>query len=193
MLRFGLEDDRTRKDMMPAPAQADEAVYTMSEAARLKGVSNHAVSCAIHNGNLAANRIGRQALIRASDLEAWGPMFERRPKQHLTREPDPSVRPRMVLPGNADAAVVTRSVERLLPVLARLGTERISIAGLEDLAATLALILRYSDAALIEWLPGDEGFTVRAATGSERDRLSFQDAGPSVFLRPFRQSGRRGS
>jgi excisionase family DNA binding protein len=174
---------------MQAPAPVDEAVYTMAEAARLKGVSYHTISRAVRHGKIDVKRMGRQALIRASDLDAWIPMIERRPKRYGTREPDLTVRPTVVLPGNPDAVIVTRSLDRVLPVLAQLGDEPSTTAGMQEIAAALAITLGCSDAALIEWLPGNEGFAVRATTGEERDWISFQDAGPSVVTRPLRIAG----
>ncbi len=52
-------------------------VYTMAEAARLKGVSYHTVSRAVRRGKLPAKRLGRMALIDAGDLRTWQPMRER--------------------------------------------------------------------------------------------------------------------
>ena len=52
-------------------------VYTMAEAARLKGVSYHTVSRAVRRGKLPATRLGRMALIQSEDLREWRPMRER--------------------------------------------------------------------------------------------------------------------
>ena len=48
-------------------------VYTMAEAARLKGVSYHTVSRAVRRGKLPATRLGRMALITSEDLRDGDP------------------------------------------------------------------------------------------------------------------------
>jgi excisionase family DNA binding protein len=64
-------------------------VYTMAEAARLKGVSYHTVSRAVRRGKLPATRLGRMALITSEDLREWRPMRERAPRKYRRREPNP--------------------------------------------------------------------------------------------------------
>ncbi|MGN6485040.1 MAG: GAF domain-containing protein, partial [Thermomicrobiales bacterium] len=59
---------------------------TMADAARIKGVSYHTVSRAVRHGRLPVERVGRMALIAASDLQAWRPMTERRPRRYQQRE-----------------------------------------------------------------------------------------------------------
>jgi excisionase family DNA binding protein len=173
-----------------APAPKDEAVYTMAEAARLKGVSYHTASRAVRTGKLASTRLGRQALIREGDLAAWEPMVERRPKKYTARTPDLAVRPVAILPADAGNLVAARSFERLLPLLAGLGRSPLAADTLPDILAVLAATLHCKDAAVIGWIPGGDAFEVRATTGAERDWLSFQEAGPQVITRPIRLSGR---
>lgn len=83
-----------------APAQQAPAsgtdVYTMAEAARLKGVSYHTVSRAVRRGKLPAQRLGRMALIAADDLRDWRPMRERAPRKYRRREPNPNAAPAML-------------------------------------------------------------------------------------------------
>ena len=55
---------------------------TMTEAARLKGVSYHTVSRAVRRGKLPVLRLGRMALISMADLQAWQPMKERAPRKY---------------------------------------------------------------------------------------------------------------
>ena len=55
---------------------------TMSEAARLKGVSYHTVSRAVRQGRLPVLRLGRMALISPRDLQEWHPMRERAPRKY---------------------------------------------------------------------------------------------------------------
>ena len=74
------------------PAAGDGALYTMRAAARLKGVSYHTVSRAVHAGRLPARRLGRQALIAAADLAAWTPLYSRAPRKYR-RLSDPGATP----------------------------------------------------------------------------------------------------
>lgn len=60
--------------------------YTMTEAAKLKGVSYHTVSRAVRKGRLPVVRLGRMALISAEDLRAWRPMRERAPRRYRTQQ-----------------------------------------------------------------------------------------------------------
>ena len=71
-------------------------VYTMAEAARLKGVSYHTVSRAVRRNKLPATRLGRMALITAEDLRDWRPMRERAPRKYRRREPNPDAAPAML-------------------------------------------------------------------------------------------------
>ena len=71
-------------------------VYTMAEAARLKGVSYHTVSRAVRRGKLPATRLGRMALISSEDLREWRPMRERAPRKYRRREPNPEAAPALL-------------------------------------------------------------------------------------------------
>lgn len=71
-------------------------VYTMAEAARLKGVSYHTVSRAVRRGKLPATRLGRMALIQSEDLREWRPMRERAPRKYRRREPNPEATPALL-------------------------------------------------------------------------------------------------
>ena len=77
----------------PRPFSDNDEHYTMAEAAQFKGVSYHTVSRAVRRGVLPANRLGRQALISRTDLEAWRPMVERAPRKYRRREPNADVVP----------------------------------------------------------------------------------------------------
>lgn len=61
-------------------------LYTMDDAARLKGVSYHTVSRAVRRGLLPAQRLGKMVLISLSDLQAWKPMVERAPRKFRSRQ-----------------------------------------------------------------------------------------------------------
>lgn len=78
------------------PAGDGTTVYTMAEAAALKGVSYHTVSRAVRRGKLNAQRLGRMALISAEDLRAWEPMRERAPHKYRRRSPNPDASPALV-------------------------------------------------------------------------------------------------
>ncbi len=78
------------------PAAETSTVYTMTEAAALKGVSYHTVSRAVRRDTLPARRLGRMALIAAEDLRAWRPMRERAPHKYRRRTPDPDASPAVV-------------------------------------------------------------------------------------------------
>ena len=77
-------------------------VYTMAEAARLKGVSYHTVSRAVRRGKLPATRLGRMALIQSEDLREWRPMRERAPRKYRRREPNPEATPALLDLASAD-------------------------------------------------------------------------------------------
>ncbi len=80
--------------MVPSnPAPAASSVYTMREAARLKGVSYDTVSRRVRTGQLSARRIGQMAMIASADLDAWQPAVEKAPRKYRDRQPDPSVHP----------------------------------------------------------------------------------------------------
>jgi len=78
-------------DSTPFPTVG--GVYTMREAARLKGVSYHTISRTVRTGKLVAQRIGRMAMIGADDLDAWHPIVEKTPHKYRDRQPDPTVSP----------------------------------------------------------------------------------------------------
>lgn len=79
-----------------APGGESVTVYTMAEAAALKGVSYHTVSRAVRRSKLPAQRLGRMALISANDLRAWQPMRERAPHKYRRRTPNPDANPALV-------------------------------------------------------------------------------------------------
>jgi excisionase family DNA binding protein len=74
----------------------DEDVFTMEQAAQLKGVSYHTVSRAIRRGALPARRLGKMAFIKKSDLQAWAPKYDRAPMQYRDRTPVPDAKPSMI-------------------------------------------------------------------------------------------------
>lgn len=72
---------------MAATDTPAENLYTMTQAAQLKGVSYHTVSRAIRRGALPAERIGKMAFISRGDLQAWQPKYDRAPMQYRHRTP----------------------------------------------------------------------------------------------------------
>jgi len=98
-------------------------VYTMVEAARLKGVSYHTVSRAVRRGKLPVRRIGRMAMIAAEDLDAWQPMVERRTSRHRNRVPDPSATPALMDPMVGEWAELVRRVSALEETVVALTSE----------------------------------------------------------------------
>lgn len=71
----------------PAGALPGTDFVTMADAARIKGVSYHTVSRAVRHGRLPVERVGRMALIASTDLQAWRPMTERRPRRYQHQDP----------------------------------------------------------------------------------------------------------
>jgi len=98
-------------------------VYTMAEAARLKGVSYHTVSRTVRRGKLRVQRIGRMAMIAAEDLEAWQPMVERPTRRHRTRRPDPTFSPVLVGPATPVLAEMADRLSLLKTTVAALAGE----------------------------------------------------------------------
>jgi excisionase family DNA binding protein len=89
-----VSSDATGK-IAPVRANTDD-VYTMAEAARLKGVSYHTVSRAVRRGVLPADRIGKMAFITTADLRAWHPKYDRAPLQYRGRNPVPDAKPAII-------------------------------------------------------------------------------------------------
>jgi excisionase family DNA binding protein len=133
-------------DVPTGPAAGDGALYTMRAAARLKGVSYHTVSRAVHAGRLPARRLGRQALIAAADLAAWAPMVQRAPRKYR-RPPDPDAAPAPVDAATLDRADLERRVATHTTTLAA-RVPGLAEGELRALAARLA--------ALLAAAPGDE-------------------------------------
>lgn len=90
-----IESDQDSHDEGELPSAFSD-VYTMEEAARLKGVSYHTVSRAVRSGRLPSQRLGRMAMMTAEDLAGWQPMRERAPKRYRQRQPDPATMPGVV-------------------------------------------------------------------------------------------------
>ncbi len=111
------EEDAVANDAGAAPAEAGDQVYTLVEAARLKGVSYHTASRAVRSGKLPHTRVGRMAFVAAGDLAAWRPMIERRPHKYAKREPDPGATPALIDLASGDRVALARQLATLLEVV----------------------------------------------------------------------------
>lgn len=118
-------------------------VYTMAEAARLKGVSYHTVSRAVRRGKLPATRLGRMALITSEDLREWRPMRERAPRKYRRREPNPEATPALLDLASAERVELASRLASLYEALfaATSGGRKDEFFGLvaERLAGALGL------------------------------------------------------
>lgn len=100
-----------------APARgADDDVYTMGEAARLKGVSYHTVSRAVRRGVLPAKRIGKMVFITKTDLLAWRPKYDRAPMQYRHRIPVPDAKPALIDLASAERVQLAGHLAALLEI-----------------------------------------------------------------------------
>lgn len=57
--------------MSEGPAVSDLRAYTILQAAELASVSYETMRLAVRGHRIAARYVGRKALIRPADLEAW--------------------------------------------------------------------------------------------------------------------------
>jgi excisionase family DNA binding protein len=118
-------------------------VYTMAEAARLKGVSYHTVSRAVRRGKLPATRLGRMALITSEDLREWRPMRERAPRKYRRREPNPEATPALLDLASAErvelASRLASMYEALFAAAGEMPREEFYGLVAERLAGTLGL------------------------------------------------------
>ena len=146
-------------------------VYTMAEAARLKGVSYHTVSRAVRRGKLPAQRLGRMALITADDLRAWRPMRERAPHKYRRREPNPDATPALLDLASGERVELARRLSALYEVLHGAAAESPLPEFLALLGERLATGLDFRRVAVWE-LDRDRGRATRlAAYGPPFSRL----------------------
>ncbi|MFN8591488.1 MAG: helix-turn-helix domain-containing protein [Thermomicrobiales bacterium] len=135
-------------------------VYTMAEAARLKGVSYHTVSRAVRRGKLPATRLGRMALITSEDLREWRPMRERAPRKYRRREPNPEAAPAMLDLASAERVELASRLATLSETLNAAAAKAERGDFFELLADRLAGTLGLRRAA-IRLLDEEHGKTVR--------------------------------
>jgi excisionase family DNA binding protein len=146
------------------PATGGGDVYTMAEAARLKGVSYHTVSRAVRRGKLPAQRLGKMAFITAADLQAWRPMVERAPRKYRRRSPQSDAAPALIDLASGERVELARqlavmlqivdasargvSAKEFLPLIADriadvLDLKRVEIWALDDKYVHTTLMARY--------------------------------------------------
>lgn len=101
---------------VPPARGADDEVYTMGEAARLKGVSYHTVSRAVRRGVLPAQRIGKMVFITKTNLQAWRPKYDRAPMQYRHRTPVPDAKPAMIDLASGDRVQLAGHLATLLEI-----------------------------------------------------------------------------
>lgn len=146
-----------------ANGDADGDVYTMTEAARLKGVSYHTVSRAVRRGKLPARRLGRMALIAAEDLRAWRPMRERAPRKYRRREPNPAATPALLDLASGERVDLARRLSTFYEVLHGAATELPLPEFLSLVCDRLATVLDFRRVAI--WrINAEEGTATRVAS-----------------------------
>lgn len=143
----------------PANAHDPGGFYTMNEVARLKGVSYHTVSRAVRQGKLPATRMGRMALIAASDLPAWSPMRERAPHKYKRREPDPSTTPSVIDLASGERLEFARRLSALYEVIHSSAMQQSLDSFAQVLAETFAQAMEFSRVAI--WIVSQDRATIR--------------------------------
>ena len=168
----------------------DGDVYTLVEAARLKGVSYHTASRAVRSGKLPHKRVGRMAFVSASDLAAWRPMIERRPRRYAQREPDPSATPAMIDLASGNRVELARQLATLLEVLHGAAIEQPPEDFLELLCQRLSKALDLDRVSL--WGVDERGGRIHRITTCGEPLTTLGDAMPmeqAAAFRPFLETG----
>lgn len=165
------------EDVGASPATG--ALYTMAEAARLKGVSYHTVSRAVRRGKLQVTRLGRMALIDVEELRAWTPMRERAPHRYRRREPDGNA-PAMLDLASRDRVDMARRLSTLYQVLHSAASSLPLAEFLDMLSDRLGQALDFRRVAI--WSLSADSFTItrEAAFGGSLadvpDEVTLADA-----------------
>jgi PAS domain S-box-containing protein/excisionase family DNA binding protein len=155
-------------------ASASPDVYTMAEAARLKGVSYHTVSRAVRRGKLPAQRLGRMALISADDLRDWRPMRERAPRKYRRREPDPTATPALLDLASGERVSLAQRLSTLYELIHG-GAGQLPLPEfLALLADRLASALDLRRVSI--WVLADDGKTLRRMARFGPELSSMQSA-----------------
>jgi excisionase family DNA binding protein len=181
-----------RRDYPADTPAVDEDVYTMAEAARLKGVSYHTVSRAVRRGTLPARRLGRMALISADELRGWRPMIERAPKKYRRREPDLGASPALVDLASGERVALARHLGGLLEIVR--GASALQLDEFLPLACDRIVGLLGLDRAAI-WVEDDQtGMARRVAAygireGEDVRPISELGAGRNGFVASLQAGG----
>jgi excisionase family DNA binding protein len=120
MLMFVVKEElvtETGSQSFSLPAAGGGDVYTMAEAARLKGVSYHTVSRAVRRGKLPAQRLGKMAFISAADLQEWRPMVERAPRKYRRRTPQSDAAPALIDLASGERVELARQLAVMLQIV----------------------------------------------------------------------------
>ena len=164
----------------PVSTVAAGDVYTMAEAARLKGVSYHTVSRAVRRGTLPSRRLGRMVFVSVRDLQAWRPMVERAPRKYRNRVPQTDAAPALIDLASGERVELARRLSALLEVIHLAARERPLDEFLTLLCDRLAQALDFRRAEV--WgVDQERGMARRLATFGQRmndlpDELSLSQA-----------------
>ena len=178
-----------RGDAVAEPDGATPAVsgdvYTMAEAARLKGVSYHTVSRAVRKGKLPVQRLGRMALVSAEDLRDWRPMRERAPRKYRRREPNPGATPALLDLASGERVDLARRLSTIYEVLHSAAANRPLDDFLDLLSDRLASALDFRR--VVIWALEENGTEIRRLASFGRPLSVLPDVVPLAEAPFFRQ------
>jgi excisionase family DNA binding protein len=149
-------------------------VYTMAEAARLKGVSYHTVSRAVRRGVLPAQRIGKMVFITRADLHAWQPKYDRAPMQYRHRVPAPDAKPVMIDLASSERVHVAEHLACLLEITEVTSRELPLATTLDLICERLATTLQLRRVAIWTTDREQDVATLRAGHGTPLTDLPEQ-------------------
>lgn len=133
--------------------------YTMTEAAKLKGVSYHTVSRAVRKGRLPVLRLGRMALISAEDLRAWRPVRERAPRRYRSQQVVQEASPIFLDTALGERLELAKEMSTVYEVIHGASTELPLPRFATMLCEQMARSLRLARVSL--WVISDDGTRVR--------------------------------
>lgn len=113
-----------------------DALYTLEQAAVLKGVSYRTVMRAVRSGILPPHHRGNLTVVSGADLATWQPMRRRAPLAYQHRSPDPAVIP-LTVESRPTAEAISAEERRLIEAFRQLrAKERTALVeAVEGLAA----------------------------------------------------------
>jgi excisionase family DNA binding protein len=157
--RTGAEDIDLEVPGSPEAPEQNQIVgsdrYTMTEAAKLKGVSYHTVSRAVRKGRLPVVRLGRMALISAEDLRAWRPMRERAPRRYRGQQVAREASPIFLDTALGDHLELTKEISSVYEVIHGAAAELPLAQFAKVLCQHMARIFHLSRASL--WVVSEDG------------------------------------